>query len=484
MTQEHYDWGNDYKVRGHLQAAQQASSAGDAVLLDSEGMIPNAFIHGGHWTYGLAFDQSVLYDTSGGSIASDPAACLTYTRDCTNFVPVTNTSDIIDVGSWSISRNAMLKDCFYATFKLEDSVWQPYEKLNPANLAQVIATWNTEGYWEDATGASHNTTHDTMFCIPKRSVQRNANGIMMSSDPSFGDLSAFKYGNRTAGQEWDYLCIGVYDTSYVDSVPMSVSGQAPAHSHTRNSFRSDVTTMKGGNWHLWNWHEYALYRDMALFCMKNFDSQRALGHGVVSGGQNGKKNSGLADAYGPFYGVTANDTTTVKCLIENPWGNVWQFVDDVYLGPGETETVEEGGTSVTHYYQGVYVGTNAASSVDCHVSTGKTKILDKWYMSTPSGTNMDCQIKPIVLATGQHSWSLNGAPIDAGADNKGLCDNNWRSYHTEEPSSDTASSPRGRNFLVGGYSGYGLALGLFTVYASDPLSSSHWGVGARLAFTF
>lgn len=474
----HYDHTHNWKVQGRLQAGLQAQGAGDAVILDNEGMIPNAFIHGGQWTYGLAFDQSVLYDTSGGSIASDPRACLTYTRDCTNFVPVTNTNGVIDTGSWNISRNAMLKDCFYATFKQEDNTWQPYEKLNPLNLAQVIALWNGE-YWEDATGTSHNTTHDTMFCIPKRSVQRNANGILMSSDPNFGDLSAFRYGNRTAGQEWDYLGIGVYPASIVNDNLMSVSGQTPAGSLTRNAFRTLAAT-KGGNWHLWNWHEYALLRDMQLFCMKDFNTQAALGNGVSSGGQSGVKNTGLTDALGPFAGDVSGTTTPVKCLVDHAWANTWMFIDDIYLGPGQSETVD----SSTYYYQAVYAGTNSASSIDCSVSTGKTQILDKWYMGTPSGTNMDCQNKPIVLATGQHSWSLNGAPIDAGATNKGTCDNNWRSYHTEEPSSDTASSPRGRNFLVGGSSDSGASDGVFAVLANHTLSRSSWTCGARLAFTF
>lgn len=474
----HFDHGHNWKVLGRLQAGLQAQGAGDAVILDSEGLIPDAFVRGNGWTFGMSFDQSLLYDVSGGVISSDTSGCLRYTRDCTDFIPVTNVNNNLNTGSWNMSSNAMLRDCYYATFQQVNGDWVPYEKLNPNNLAQTIAVWN-DGDWEDSVGVSHNTTHDTCFVIPKRSVNRNANGITMSSDPSAGDLSAFKYGNVTDSNAYGHLAIGVYPSSIVNGNLMSVSGQTPAGNNTRNSFRSKAVA-KGGNWHLWNWYEYALLRDMQMFCMKDFNTQAALGNGVSSGGQSGVKSTGLTDALGPFAGDVSGTTTPVKCLVDHAWANTWMFIDDVYLGPGQSETVD----SSTYYYQAVYAGTNPASSIDCSVSTGKTQILDKWYMGTPSGTNMDCQNKPIVLATGQHSWSLNGAPIDAGATNKGTCDNNWRSYHADEPSSDTASSPRGRNFFVGGFSDVGALDGLFTVTAGSPLSYSFWACGARLAFTF
>lgn len=475
----HFDHGYNWKVLGRLQAGIQAEEPGDAPVLNGNRQIPSKFIpYDKGWTFGMSFDQSLLYDVSGDVIASDTKGCLKYTRDCMDYVPVSNANNVLDTGSWDMNHNAMLKDCFYATFQQVNGAWVPYEKLDPMDLTKVIATWNA-GDWTDASGTSHNTTHDTLFCIPKRSVIRNSHGITISSDVAMGDLSAFRYGNRAAGQEWDYLGIGVYPSSIVNNKLMSVSGQAPAATRTRNAFRA-LAVAKGGNWHLWNWHEYALLRDMQMFCMKDFNTQAALGNGVSSGGQSGVKSTGLTDALGPFAGDVSGTTTPVKCLVDHAWGNTWMFIDDIYLGPGQSEAVDEN----TYYYQAVYAGTNPASSINCSVSTGKTQILDKWYMGTPSGTNMDCQNKPIVLATGQHSWSLNGAPIDAGATNKGTCDDNWRSYHTEEPSSDTASSPRGRNFLVGGRSNVGASAGLFAVCAYGPLSLSDWRFGARLAFTF
>lgn len=483
MTQEHYDWGNDYKVRGHLQAALQADSEGDAVLLNDKGLIPMQFINNG-WAGGLSFDASTF--------ENDPTGCLKYTGDFSLFEPLSNVNNQLDVGSWDFDKNPMTKDCFYATF---DSNSTLHEKLNPNNLGRKIAEWDSgNSKWVAATGNSSNDTENTMFCIPRMSTQRTSQGLMLSSDPNFGQLDAFSYGVEagtplTANNTWGHLAIGVYDSCVSNNKLMSITGVAPANNRTKASF-NELARANGTNWHLWNLHEWMLLRDMSLCVMKSFDSQRTLGFGVSNGGQGGLKASGLCDTLGPFAGMIGTNAggneeaahTPVKCFVENLWGNVWQFIDDVYLSEGKYREISE---DVVEFYQELWAGRNLAANVDNKVSTNKQYVGDLpiHVGSTPADHVTDYNFTPKDILKNQLGWGLPGSAESTGDGNKtkATCDNVWRRYVDTTPIADNTN---GHNFLVGGDSADGWSAGLSALHLGHALSSSLWYSGARLAFVF
>ena len=442
----HYDHGNDWKVRGHLQAAMQAQNEGDAVLLGADGKIPGEFVSGSGFRYGLAFNPTTF--------KTDPTGCLTYTLECANHTPVSNLNNVLSTGSWK-KEDPMLAECFYATISADGDI---LHVLNPNNLAQDI---------NGVDVSAEITTENVMFCVPTRYISRNASGIVHSSRPSDG----IPYAHRRGGHTYKYCAIGVYPGVTVNdngtNKLKSVSGVTPTNNTTGENFRQYAKNNDTDlEWHVWNFHEWALMRDMTLFCLKSFDSQRRLGQGVSTGGSSGNpnfQNNGTLNASGMFAGDVSGTTSSVKCLIENSWATVWQLVDDCLLTAYRAKT----GTEPFAYYQDFYVGDNDNAHVD---DLTTSKILAYSMPIPDTRLSSGGWVYSDVIETSEQAW---GMPNNlTGGDAAGLCDGHYMQGAAQ------------RAIRVGGASNGGSHDGLSALALDNALSHASWTAGARLAFSF
>ena len=444
MTQEHYDHNNDWKVRGHLRG-MQAENVGDAVMLGPDKKIPGEFITGSGFRYGLSFNPTTF--------KTDPTACLTYTLECANHTPVSNLNNMLDTGSWSMD-DPMLADCFYATINGDGDI---LHVLDPTNLAKDINGIDV---------STEITQENVMLCIPTRYISRNASGIVHSTSPSDGKPYAHKRGGHT----YKYCCIGVYPGKTVDdngtNKLKSISGVTPTNNTTGENFRQYAKNNNTNlEWHVWNFHEWRLICDMALFVMKSFDSQRRLGQGVSTGGSSGNPGfatNGALNSAGLFAGDVSGTTSPVKCLIENPWANIWQLVDDCLLTAYRAKT----GSEEFNYYQDFYVGDNDNAHVD---DLTTSKIL-AYSMPVPDAKiNSGGWVYSDVIETSEQAW---GMPNNiTGGDAVGLCDGHYMHAGAQ------------RAIRVGGNSNNGSDGGLSSLSLDRALSASLWICGARLAFS-
>ena len=262
---------------------------------------------------------------------SDPTGCLTYADDCTGYTPVSYPPSSLGncqiLGDWTYSANGtsdnpLLNGCFYATFKDNGNGLELYEKLNPNNLTQKIATWNGTS-WVASSGASSITTYDTMFCIPTIYMSSTATKLSLSNISTEGTAYAHTIDNHV----YDYLAIGVYESIADNGIAYSCSGSVHKGEWTRNQWRTacNSKSVKDGYALQWNFHHLQLWRMMTILAAKSFNGQTQIGNG----GYSYSSNEGVCNTYGPFAGATT-DGTAVKAYIENPWGHDYELVDDFY----------------------------------------------------------------------------------------------------------------------------------------------------------
>ena len=204
-------------------------------------------------------------------------------------------------------------------------------------------------------------------------------------------------------------------------------------------------------------------RDMILFCLKSFDSQRRLGQGVSTGGSSGSPGfalNGALNASGMFAGDVNGTTSPVKCLIENPWATIWQLVDDCLCNTYRAKTPDE----PFAYYQDFYVGDNDNAHVD-DLMTSKELVY-----SMPLNTTGFEGLWTDTIETSEQAWGMPNSIT--GGDAIGLCDAHYVNGGVYGA------------LRVGGYSIGGSLGGLSSLSLDLALSSSHWTFGARLAFSF
>ena len=440
---EHYDFGNDWKVRGHLKATKQAENPGDAPVLGADGMIPSKFINNAGWVYGLHFDPATF--------KTDPEGCLAYTQDCSSHQPVkTSNPDTTDVGDW-IKDDPFFEDCYYCTMNGDGDI---LHELDPDDLSKSV---------NGVDCSTEIAANNVMFVIPKRFVKRNANSIIHSSMNNKGSALAHTRGTHV----YNNLAIGVYPGTIVDGKLMSVSGVKATSSIAGATFRADAIANNSElEWHVWNWHEYQLYKDMVLFATKDFNVQAALGKGQCNAGNNAGvwQNNGVLNAAGMFAGDISATNKPVKAILENVWGQLWQLVDDCVLPAYRTDSTDPENPL---YFQDFYAGANDNANITD--DTTKKELI----ASIPIPSNRLSSggwVYSKTIDTSDAGWGL---PADMeGGDSVGLCDGHYMhggALHA---------------IRVGGYSNSGLGGGVSALALNSALSRSNWDCGARLAFSF
>lgn len=110
----------------------------------------------------------------------------------------------------------------------------------------------------------------------------------------------------------------------------SIPNSAPTVDKTINEFRTALQA-KDIRLYVSDIHTYEARQLLTLVEWANFNSQDCIGMGVVSGSI---KNSGATDilTYHTGRADGANNQSAIQYRwLENPWGNVWQFVDGVLV---------------------------------------------------------------------------------------------------------------------------------------------------------
>ena len=401
--------------------------------------------------YSFAFDPSTF--SSGAN--------LSYTNGLTGMVPLDNSSTTGTVnssmswGSWqTLENNPYLKDCYYSiTYGDGTEI-----KLNPYDLTKGL----------DGTDYSTEITQqNVMFNIPTRYITRNANGVSHSRNPANGEALA----HTIAGDTYKYVGIGVYPSVNVSNVAKSVSGVKPSASITRANFRTYSKangSPSNGVWLQWNYHHYQLMRDLVLMSTLNWDSQTKIGRGNLSGGnQNNWALNGLYNSSGLFVGSqTTGSGYAVKSLIENMWGQCWQFVDDIYTGD---EYADNGGI-----WKDIYAGQNSSPTDD----TSNKTVVGRLYIGASSG-NISAGWKYAgAINTTNAGWGLSSAY--GGSTTSYQFDGYYTAAVTVSGGTPTVTSAH--NFLVGGGSNNASSAGVSALLVVDALANSGWNYGSRLAF--
>lgn len=315
---------------------------------------------------------------SASTFNSDPKGCLTYSTGCSGFTPVSGPGSSLSAcsvrGSWDMnadgtSSNLLLNSCFYATF---DSSGNLHQRLNPWDLTQVIGLWSdSAGGWIESSGSSSITTENTMFCFP--ALYRS--GTEASVTIGTTSASGTAYGATIDGHTYDYVAIGVYEGYVQGSKLMSLSGKASSANITRPSFRAyaAANAVKNGHAMLWNFHQWRDWWHLYLFAAKSFNGQVAIGQGGFP--SDGSTGQGLCNKMGLWAGstsTTASTNTSVKALIENPWGYKCEFIDDFLnvrgvIKVGQTSAPDDDQTSKTG---SVTIGTDSGWQSNCATSGG------------------------------------------------------------------------------------------------------------------
>lgn len=129
-----------------------------------------------------------------------------------------------------------------------------------------------------------------------------------------------------------FIYIGAYETG---AGHVSRSGLAPLVSQTRAAFRTGARG-KGTNWSIQDLTARMAIEMLIKIEFAHMNTQQVIGGGnvatagaLVTGRTNGVVGTGREA------GVNANALSVVWRGIENPWGNVWEFVDGYNVNAGQ-----------------------------------------------------------------------------------------------------------------------------------------------------
>lgn len=304
--------------------------------------------------------------------------------------------------------------------------WRDMEEYNIINGAV--------SYKRGSSGFSR-TAYDTMVYIPEFYYAvvddaTNSKRYFYISDSPAAGFEKHPGSGRYVGR---YHTISGY---------YSKSGAAPLVSITRATARTG-STAKGSKWCQYDFATWNAVWMLYLVEYADWDSQSKIGRGYVDG-NSAALNSGATDSMIYHTGRAAGEdgkTAVQYRHIENPWGNVYQWVDGANFNARAA-------------YICLDPDKYADDTTDNYTATGVTLPSSGWIKS--------------LGFSDAFPWAF-------------LPNANGGSETTDIP--DRVHSNTGwRVLCVGGYWLNGSAAGLFFFYAGDSASSASSGVGARLLY--
>ena len=197
---------------------------------------------------------------------------------------------------------------------------------------------NPNDYTKQANGttADRPLGNDTIVKFPIRGIKRWKNGsvsfLSITDNPNAEAqgfiYTTFYYGNKRLTEFY----LGAYDAYEANGKLYSYHDVAPKVNTTLTQFRN-LAKARGAGYQLVDGYMIDYLQACYLMVHKSADCQTTVGMGISSGSA---KVSGLADKFGMNNELATDEQKkangAVKCLgIENLWGNVWTWVDGMYI---------------------------------------------------------------------------------------------------------------------------------------------------------
>ena len=380
----------------------------------------------------LAKHYSYIIDFS----KSDPASMITYADDSDAAAMSTDWFDILG-----------LKLCV-----LKDGKVLYY--LNPNNVTKQI-----NGAAADITTLGN----DVMLEIPRMGtncmwINQDKLKITITTAPNHAgyDYRAFSLHKYN---DCDKIYIGRYHACLNNNKMYSSSGKTPMVSQTLAQHRTYATNRGTG------YTDIGICDDILLQCLyllivKNFNSQSAVGRGIVD--TNAKHNTGEANTFGWLNGGSSNRTngnTAVCCLgLENFWGNIFVWEDGIIKTPVSGNVSQQ--TITMAQYADQYNSNGSGYEI---ITTQTYAQLANYYQNGFMGR---------VAGVPKFIFLPNSSTVSASGRSEStyMCD-----WHHIELSATTISH-------FGGNWAHGLTAGAFDRNLSAAPSSAYGDVGSRLVF--
>lgn len=205
----------------------------------------------------------------------------------------------------------------------------PFDSCYPwSEMTEYNVISNAVSYAKGNASFSR-TSYDTVVRIPKFYIKvekdtANSKLRIYIADGAATGFVVHPAFSRGDGSVRDYIYVGKYNTG---SGYVTKSGLAPLASITRATFRTNSAS-KGTPW--WQ-YDYAAYNAIWMLYIvewADWNSQTKIGRGYVDG--SAAINNGGCDAL-TYHTGRASGTDGLTAVqyrwIENPWGNVYDFVD-------------------------------------------------------------------------------------------------------------------------------------------------------------
>ena len=451
---------------------------------------------------------------------TNPTSCITYQGHCASYTKPVMSNNVLNRGSWT-DDEPLLKRMQYCTFRADGTikevlykndltkVWiKNYADGTPdtpiyanGELMEFCATQTQPSVIPSDATESSITTLDTMLVIPTLYTYGDERGFRISLDPSQGEAEA----HTIDGEVCKYIAIGVYLGTVKDDKLMSVSQAEPLRSTSRYNFRAKLIGKDEthGKWRLLNHWDSRLLKMLTVLIGGSMNGQATFGNGLVTAmgvdststtdrwTRNYATYTGKTDKVGMFgqsaeftqkfdvdaYGKYDNGSTVVnrqvKCLVEAPWGQCWQFADD-HCNEPSTGRLFAGKNSAKVIHpldnnDGQYFTSQVASpTLIEHICT----ITDPTD-GLPGLLTEAKEAYSDVIHTESAAWGL--PVVKAGSSSTGTCDGWWML---------SRSSEGVKNNIVGGSSTNVSSCGPFTWRGLSTLSWASVNIGARLVFVF
>ncbi len=271
--------------------------------------------------------------------------------------------------------------------------------LNPYNLSQAIITNGNSPYSGSKDNYSYyeysqTSDYNILLFIPTVYWHSDADHLWLSNNKDyFNEVSPelmVARAHTIEGQIRPYLGLGVYEASELNGALVSQTEKTPATNKNIAQFRLMVDklndTCYNGEYMLWNYYQWTLYKMMSYSVIGAKNSQAIIGEGVSR--TNNVVSTGSGDLNGPYWGGQDGSGTgyktgknPVKLFLENTWGSAHDLLDDVWIGDGQ-----------------LHAGQNSIDTLNAHV-------LNPTEKGTDSGLN-DNQpiINNAVLPNTWYSW--------------------------------------------------------------------------------
>ena len=294
----------------------------------------------------------------------------------------------------------------------------------------------TPGAWQDEEGFTL-TDKDVMVYFPKCWIKLTVDTNYITKYISTDEYDGFVYA------PWSEEYLARYETSNNNQ---SRSGKTVQVSQSIVTMRTNARA-KGAGWQLYDLPVWHAMQWLFVVEYKDYDCQTLIGKGISN--TSAKHQTGETDAMeyhtGRVAGTDGNTAVQYR-YIENPWGNVWEWLD----GYNEISRVP-------------YVCWDR-DNYQSDVTTGYTKIYDGW------SSNIYGQGIKSTIINEDMPW-CDGIPKEKGG-----------SDTTYIPDYMDVGNSGNHVALVSGLWNYGSSCGLWSFSATGDSSSTSTNFGSRLSY--